>query len=268
MEARRRSGIDEIDRVIREVSASLERPVDAYLIGGLAMIHHGLKIATKDVDVVLGSLSDCHALETGLEACGFVSTDVVSEEYRKLGATRLMERSDGMRFDIFLERVCRKLRLTRTMMSRATPIGTGGNLRLRALAPGDLFLFKSVTDREDDLADMALLAGLGLDWSSLLGELMADPSNCRYLPHLASKLTALEEVHGVVALLPEWFDSEVELMLGVNLVEETGDWDTISLEDVTRMLGEGDDFSRSVLDRMVALGIVLEEGRSFRRAAG
>lgn len=265
MVRKRVSGLEEIDRAIREVSSRLDRPVDAYLIGGLAMIRHGLKIATKDVDVVLGSVPDCRVLEAGLAVCGFVSTSVVTEEYSALGATRIMERPDGMRFDIFAERVCRKLRLTGTMMSRATPVPTGGNLHLRAARPEDVFLFKSVTEREDDLADMAMLAGLGLDWGSILDEIRTDPTNCRYLPHLASKLTDLEEVHGVLAPLPDGFDREVEVMMGVNMVEELVEGDTISLEDITQVLGEGDEFSRSVFRRMIDLGIIREERGNYRR---
>jgi len=214
MNERRRSGLDELFGVLREVSKNLDRQVNAYLIGGLAMMHYGLKVTTKDVDVVLKDESDEGVFVRALGSCGFKSVDNVSEEYKAIGATTIVERSDGMRFDIFVGRVCRKLKLTEGMEQRAKTLGLPGDLQLMATAPMDIFLFKSVTDRPDDLADMALLTGLGLEWDSMVDELRGDVDNYRYLPHLAAKLEELEEVHGI--LIPGHRELEGE-------VDHTGD---------------------------------------------
>ncbi len=49
---RTRFGRTELFKVLEDVSYSLDNEVEAYLIGGLSMMHHGLKVVTKDVDVV------------------------------------------------------------------------------------------------------------------------------------------------------------------------------------------------------------------------
>jgi hypothetical protein len=257
-------GLRELFMVLDDVSRRLDTEVEAYLIGGLSMMHHGLKAVTKDVDVVLRGEADGKRFEAALGKCGFQRQRGLSKAYEALGATTVMEGADGMRFDVFVGNVCRKLRLTRGMRQRAERLDLEGRLRLMATAPEDTFLFKSVTDREDDLADMASLAGLGLDWEAMLGELRRDPANYRYLPHFASKLDALEELHGIVAPIRRGLDDEVEVITGMNILEDRFRGEAFTLSDATRCLGEGDVFSRSVLDRMKDLGVAHESDGLYR----
>ena len=253
-------------KVLNDVSRSLDIEVDAYLIGGLSMMHHGLKVVTKDVDVVFKDKADEQRVETALRSCGFQEVGDASPEYKALEATTIMERSDGMRFDIFVERVCRKLRLTEGMRRRAEQLDLDGRLSLMATAPEDVFLFKSVTDRDDDLADMALLAGLGLDWEAMAIELRTDLQNYRYLPHYAKKLEAIEEVHGIVVPGRHELDEEVEVIMGMNILNERFRRDPFTLADATRCLDEGDEFSILVLDRLMDLGIAHEADGLYRMA--
>ena len=155
MVGRIRFGSRELFDVLTDMSTRLDDEVEAYLIGGLAMMHHGLKVTTKDVDVVFKDEVDEQTFEDALRACGFYGVTNVPREYRELGAMIIMEVPGGMRFDIFVETVCRKLRLTEGMRGRAEALGLDGRLRLMVCSPEDIFLFKSVTDRDDDLADMA-----------------------------------------------------------------------------------------------------------------
>ncbi len=263
MVERRRFGREALLDVLEEVSASLEGPVEAYLIGGLAMMQSGLKAATKDVDIVLMDEADERAFESSLRSIGFDKPREVSDPYDALGATRIMEGPDGIRFDIFLEVVCRKLRLTDGMRGRAEELPLDGNLRLMALVPEDQFLFKSVTERDDDLADMALLAGLALDWRMMSDELVGDPVNRRYLAHYVVKLDELEEVHGVVAPGLRDLREEAEVMVAINRLEGRLAEGPLTVPDGTRFLEEAEEFCRRVLDRMVLMGIAREEGGSY-----
>ena len=263
---RNRFGIKELFEVLEDVSNCLDIEVDAYLIGGLSMMQHGLKVVTKDVDVVFKDKTDEEKFEAGLRSCGFHKATDLSEEYKVLEAATIMERSDGMRLDIFVEKVCRKLRLTEGMRQRAEHLGLDGRLRLMVTAPEDVFLFKSVTDREDDLADMALLAGLGLDWNGIVDELRRDLNNYMYLPHFASKLDALEAVHGIVVPNRHELDDEAEVILGMNILCERFRQTPFRLSDATRTLGEGDDFSKLVLERMVDLDMIHEVEGQYQMA--
>lgn len=263
MVERKRFGRGELLDVLRDVSAGLEGPVEAYLIGGLAMMQRGLKVTTKDVDIVFTAEADEQAFESVLRTLGFERARDPSDRYEALDATRVMERPDGMRFDIFVEVVCRKLRLTDGMRGRAEALPLDGNLRLMAIAPEDLFLFKSVTERDDDLADMALLAGLVLDWQMMSDELNGDPLNRRHLAHYVVKLDELEEVHGIVAPRRRELGEEAEAITAVNMLEERLTEGPLTVSDAARYLGEGDGFSRRVLNRMVLLGIAREEDGTY-----
>ncbi len=259
MVERNRFGREALLDVLRDASVNLDRPVEAYLIGGLAMMQRGLKVTTKDVDVVFRDDADEQAFEVALGSIGFYRAPDLSGEYVALGATIIMERSDGMRFDIFIEKVCRKLRLTDGMRSRGDQLPLDGDLRLMAAAPEDLFLFKSVTDRADDLGDMALLATVALDWQAMADELRTDDLNRRYLPLYVEKLDALESVHGVAAPGRRELREEAEVLMAINILEGHIHGTPLTVSDASRYLDEGGGFTKKVLDRMVEIGIVREE---------
>lgn len=103
MVERKRFGMDELLDVLKEVSAGLEGPIEAYLIGGLAMMQRGLKATTKDVDVVFKDIEGEQAFETASGSLGFHRARHLTGEYVAMDATIIMERSDGMRFDIFVD---------------------------------------------------------------------------------------------------------------------------------------------------------------------
>lgn len=264
MVERNKFGTEELFDVLNGVSVSLEHEVDAYLIGGLGMMHHGLKATTKDVDVVFTNRTGGNLFEDALRSIGFRGVTEVPDEYIALEATTIMEGPNGIRFDIFVERVCKKLYLTWSMKERASSLHLDGQLRLMATSPEDLFLFKSVTDRDDDLADMALLAGLGLDWPVILDELRSDIRNRRYLPHLVVKLTALEKEYGIVVPGRRQLDEEAELTMGINVLVERFQQTSFSPSDAARALGEGDKFAVQVLDSMVDLGLITKTNELYR----
>ena len=258
----KRFSLTDLFKVLQDVSNTLEVDLDAYLIGGLAMMHRGFKVATKDVDVVLSYQTDEEAFKEALKVCGFDDAGRLSDEYKALGARAILEGPGGMRFDLFIDVVCKKLRLTDDMRRRAERLDIGGHLNLMATAPEDLFLFKSVTDRVDDLADMALLAGLELDWEMMVEELRCDDNNYRFLPLFVSKLDELEDAHGIIAPIRRQVGDEAEEVMGINILIERIDRDPFTLEDMNRVLDEGEEFSKAVLDRMTSRGIV--QGREGR----
>ncbi|MCJ7490225.1 MAG: hypothetical protein MUO87_08835 [Thermoplasmata archaeon] len=199
MTRRMLSGRDDLEESLASVGASLTRDVTAYLSGGCAMILYNAKIATNDIDLVLMSDEDAKAVMDALSSDGFAKTKPEDETYRRLGATIMMEDSKGMRFDIFVETVCRKLRITDRMASRSTRYATYGRLKINLVSAEDIFLFKSVTERAGDLDDMALLAERGLDWDAVLGECVYQSRDVILEAFLAIRLQELEDEKGIVA---------------------------------------------------------------------
>jgi len=154
--------VDQLDKLASRIVV----PVKLTIIGGLGLINFGLKIATKDIDVVVQSGKELGALVDNLRALKYktMGLSLVSEPYKKMEASQILENDEGFRWDIFLNQVCGALVLSEGMKSRATPFHKKRLLDARIASREDLFLFKGITDREADLDDMRLLAESGLNW--------------------------------------------------------------------------------------------------------
>lgn len=154
--------IQELDKLALKISF----PVKLFMIGGMGLIHYGLKDATKDIDVVVHSQRELDALTGALESFGYRSPSSVeiSRPYREMEASEILENKDGFRWDIFHKNVCRALTFSREMMSRGTRFYNRKHLNVLLASKEDVFLFKGITEREADLDDMRLLAESGLDW--------------------------------------------------------------------------------------------------------
>lgn len=160
---RKTFGRQELDAALGAIADRLTRPVTCHLIGGCAMTFRGQKVATKDIDLVVLGSDDLEALVAAMKTAGFISIPDPGDEYRELGAMITMEDPSGMRFDLFEQVVSRKLAFSPSMQRRSTEETTFGTLTLRLASAEDIFLFKGVTDRPDDLDDMSVLAAGGLD---------------------------------------------------------------------------------------------------------
>ena len=80
---------------------------------------------------------------------------------------------EGMRVDVFVGTICDKLVLSQGMKSRAEFIGDYGKMSLHLCSREDIFLLKSVTERDKDLDDLVLLYRRGIDEGIILEECRA-----------------------------------------------------------------------------------------------
>lgn len=246
--------------VLKRLSGKLEKEIQGYLIGGLAMIFYGTKLATKDVDVVFDSYENTQVFVKAMKNIGFFEVKNLTGEYLNLEAHQVLESDDGCRFDIFMNKVCDCLVLTEGMKRRAKGVLSSGNLKLFAIAPEDIFLFKSVTNRPDDLADMAIIAGYGLDWKIIEEELKTQPNYWRWLPHYFRSLEELEEEYNIIAPSKKKLEKEAEIAMGIGVILDRLEEHPLSLDEVVKLLDVYDlTFSLEVLDRMKNLGLIKEE---------
>ena len=191
----------ELVGTIEEISARLSSPVTAYLIGGLAMIFHGSKAATKDVDVIIDSDAELKAFLSGAQKAGMTRLTDLPEDYADLKAYYVLDSESGIRMDVFLKQVCNGLILSHDMKTRAKPVLELQNLNVKVCSIEDIFLFKSITLRDDDLDDIAALAGGELDWNIIDIEVKKQPESGKWLPRLLDRLLDLEDEYGVVSPL-------------------------------------------------------------------
>lgn len=191
---------DYIESELKRIGAELETSVTAYLIGGGAMSFRGLKDTTKDIDLVVTDGEGLQALQGVLTANGY---DVVREpnaEYDDLGATRILENEDGCRIDIFNRRVVDKLVLSEGMRERSQTYLNVGGLSIALVSTEDIFLFKAVAGRTDDVEDMFVLIQTGLDFDVVeveLGRQIELLEQELFVTYVNEALTELEERHNI-----------------------------------------------------------------------
>jgi hypothetical protein len=159
--------------LLMELERRALKPLDLYILGGEAMRIRGLKMATKDVDIVVEDAEVLVLLRELLLPLGYreLTIDELPEGDRRLNPSAILMNDPSPRLDIFVRRIANTLTLSENMKMRATPWRTG-RLRVHVLCNEDLFLLKSVTGREGDIQDMTQLArATGFNWRTVLEEL-------------------------------------------------------------------------------------------------
>jgi len=150
------SSKEDLIRVFEEIDSKLREKCRIYITGGANMVLKGLKISTKDIDILV-SKKDSAKLLKALSLLGFSCEGNVCE------------RKD-LKVDIFKERILSGYRLSREMKERAELFWKGKNLEVYLLSLEDVFLFKSYAGREVDIDDCRILAAQNLNWRTILEE--------------------------------------------------------------------------------------------------
>lgn len=203
---RRRFDSEYIQSELKRVGRQLETKLTVYLIGGGAMAFRGLKNTTKDIDLIVTDGNDLRVLQAALLDNGY---DIVKEpgaEYDDLGAQRILENDDGCRIDIFNQQVIDKLVLSEGMQRRSEAYLDAGGLSVELVSAEDIFLFKSVAGRTDDIEDMFALVQTELDFNVIEDELERQIELLGqelFVTHTNEALIELEARHNISTPLAE-----------------------------------------------------------------
>ncbi len=160
-----------VKRELTRIDKTLLEKIKIYVTGGAVMALAGLKIGTKDIDVIVESDRAMNNLVSALleERYSTVSGARLLPPYESLSAM-VLENKQGFRWDIFLKIVARKLFLSSGMKKRATLMFQGRRLIVYSLSKEDIFLLKGVTERDRDLDDMYILSRSGLSYDVIFKE--------------------------------------------------------------------------------------------------
>jgi len=172
MTLRKNFGVKYVNDQLRRVSEKLPGKTTVYVAGGTAMAVVGLKEGTKDIDVVVESADDMARLKEALARLGYSKPNQSLEvAYQQMEAGAILENEDGFRWDVFERIVAGKFHLSPGMRSRARTYEISSEKQpVKFLSMEDVFLMKSVTEREGDLEDMAKIAQSGIDWEIIVRE--------------------------------------------------------------------------------------------------
>jgi DNA-binding transcriptional ArsR family regulator len=193
---------DSLQRGLEELGDHVETPVDAYLLGGGNLILRGLKDSTKDIDLVVEDGQTFFAIADSLQELGYEERGDLEAAYNQLDPSIVLEKDGFPRWDIFIETVAGQLQLTEAMIERCDHSFEYSNLRVHLLSLTDIFVFKSITEREGDLEDVALIAQQAdLDWEGIFEEVKTqeDRTGRFFSFAVLDTLDVLEERHNIVA---------------------------------------------------------------------
>jgi len=158
-----------IEGLFKEVDAALSKKVSIFVIGGAVLLQQGLKPATKDIDLIVESKEEFLELQKALDKLNFAPT-IPGNEYKHMNLNQIFQRGD-FRIDIFQKEVCGRFSLSESMKKRANTVLTLDHSSVALCANEDIFLFKTMTEREGDITDCISLGTTELDWNAMLEEL-------------------------------------------------------------------------------------------------
>jgi len=193
---------DSLETGLKELGATLETPVDVYLLGGGNLILRGLKDSTKDIDLVVETTQTFRLIAEALQEEGYDERRELETAYAQLDPSIVLEQEGFPRWDIFVEAVAGQLRLTDSMIERCDQSLTYDNLNVHLLSPSDIFLFKSITEREGDLEDVVLLTKqTDLNWGVIFDEIKTQEelTNQLFSFVVLDTLDILDNRHDIVA---------------------------------------------------------------------
>lgn len=171
----------------------LPQQLDIYLIGGGAMSFHGLKAATKDIDVILRSQADMRHIKKALYEMGY-SVPCIRGPYEKMQASAIFENTDKFRWDLFVNVVCNGLQLSNAMVKRSISLFSMERISVHIVSFEDIFIFKSITSRERDTEDMYTLFLQTLDFNIIRDEIIWQTENSPDSAWIAFFFTGIENL--------------------------------------------------------------------------
>jgi hypothetical protein len=167
------SNFKQIEELFNELDKVVKNKVSIYTIGGAVLLYQGLKSATKDIDLVVNEQKELIEIENALMKMGFVKNKV-GDDYRNLNTHYLLVRGE-FKVDMFVKKVCSKFSLSEHMIKRAKKVLELDKLSIFLCSNEDIFLFKTMTERDGDLEDCDSLARRAkheLDWGTVYNELL------------------------------------------------------------------------------------------------
>ena len=229
MSTRSRFGRDYIETELRTIADQLETSVTAYLVGGGAMSLRNLKDTTKDIDLVVTSEVELRRLMGTIEELGYDEVTDLGAEYDRLGARHCMRNDDGCQFDVFNRQIADKLVFSDDMAERSDDFLPTQYFTVGLVALEDIFLFKAVAERPDDIEDMATLVQTRLDFDIIEAEIAEQVDLLggeRFVTIISESLERLDQNEGIQTplddVVPEYYERYMdgyELLMHLN--EET-----------------------------------------------
>jgi hypothetical protein len=257
-----------IESEFRKIGKELPEKIQIILLGGANMIYRGLKASTKDIDIVFSDYKELELFFNALKELNYYEFKPKPLEYEMLGTSAILRNTDGFQCDIFYKQVCNGLIINDQIIKRANKLADFDNLTVSLMSMEDVFLFKSITERREDLDDMKNLIEHGLDWETILNECQAQSGYKIWEAFLLEKLSELHKIYGIHSPIIRKLTqiSEYKLIKDqiISFIEDEKSFNEIS-DHLKSKYDLSKTWIKKQLDKMVIDGVINKEkkGRTY-----
>src|SRR3989304_5237067 len=240
---------------MNEIAQRIKSEVSLYVFGGEAMRIRGLKRATKDVDMVVQDPQTFITLKEALIVMRY--RELGCEEFLKidkvLNPSGIFVKDGSPRVDLFVESICNKFHLSKSMMNRCE-INKIGLMNFYVMSNEDVFLLKSVTDREGDITDMILLAkAQGFDWNIVSTELYNQEQETKkhFCMNFLDSIEAIEKRSKIKA---PFHNQLVNHCIDKAILDLVGQWKVTTFKQIRKLIQYPDYRLRSRIEKLILGG--------------
>jgi len=162
------------ESLLKLIADYLEEDITCVAIGGTAMMFHGYKNTTKDIDLVFKNKNDRNVFIKAIEKLGYSQKSisiVYKKDKLKLENKPLIYSRGEERFDLFVKDVFGFEVEFEEIIQRHDFIGKK-ELIIFTIQKEYLILLKSVTSREKDYEDIETIVKIdkNIDWNFIVDE--------------------------------------------------------------------------------------------------
>ncbi|MFH1212165.1 MAG: nucleotidyltransferase [Candidatus Woesearchaeota archaeon] len=209
-EVRKMINTQDQEELFRLIADYLDNGLECTAIGGTAMMFHGYKNATKDIDLVFSNEKDRNYFIKAIEKLGYKEkalTDIYDEKRRKhAGKPKMFTRGEE-RFDLFLKNIF-GFELKTAADSTVQRHDFIGKKELTVKTPGNeyLILLKAITGREKDMEDIEAIIKTesSIDWELITDEAIAQRKNNGWIIYDLEK--AMQQLKKITLIKKKYFD--------------------------------------------------------------
>ena len=194
----------QIEVLFKEIDTVMHNKIKVYTIGGTVLLEQGLKVTTKDIDIVVATKNEFIELQHSLQKTGFKS-QIPGKEYSRMNLSQLFQKED-FRIDLFEKKICGRFSLSKGMMERARKVINLDHIEIYLCSNEDVFLFKTMTDREGDLTDCESIVRAAVDWDIIINELKSQINKSKqdvWITWVGERLDILEDRGMVIPIMDE-----------------------------------------------------------------
>jgi len=122
-----------------------------------------------------------------------------------MNLSQIFQRGE-FRIDLFEKKVCARFSLSKEMIARARKMIRLEHITVYLCANEDVFLFKTMTERDGDLTDCESIVRAAIEWSVILDELKNQISMSKqdvWITWVGERLDMLEERGMIIPIMDD-----------------------------------------------------------------